>query len=64
MGSLFTYDSSSRPSLEDIKKHPWFTGKTLTKEQLEKEFSKRRQRVDAELEKQRVSKLMEKEKQK
>jgi len=64
MNSLLAQDPAQRPSIAEVKAHPWFNGPALTYEQLNNEFLIRKQRVDAELEKARLQKLMQKEQKK
>lgn len=55
-------DACQRPSMAEIKQHPWFKGPIATKEEVIKEFSQRKIKVDQEVEKQRLAKVIEKTK--
>jgi serine/threonine protein kinase len=42
---LLAYDPSSRPSISEIKSHPWMTGEIPSKEEIVEEFEKRKEIV-------------------
>lgn len=63
MNASFSPEPAHRPTIAEIKNHPWFKGPTVNMDLLRNEFSQRKQKVDVELEKARIQKLMEKEKQ-
>lgn len=56
-------DPCQRPSIAEIREHPWFKGPIATKEEAFNELSKRKIKVDQEVEKQRLNKIIEKTKQ-
>lgn len=62
ISAILTPDPCLRPSIAEIKEHPWYKGPVATKEEVFEDLSKRRIRVDQEVEKQRLSKLVEKKK--
>jgi len=39
---LLSYDPAQRPSINEIKNHPWFVAKCITKEEMTAEFEKRK----------------------
>jgi hypothetical protein len=53
-------EPTARPSIEQIKDHPWFKGQTVDMNTLKLEFMQRKKMVDAELQKQREAKQKEK----
>ena len=62
--TMLSYDPSKRLTIDQIRDHPWFKGDILTMDALRKEFNKRKDIVDKELETQRIKKALEREKQK
>lgn len=61
---MLAYDPKNRLTLQQIKEDKWYTGDILMMDEVKKEFRKRKEKVDGELEKQRMAKLLEREKQK
>ena len=64
INQMLAYDPTKRLTVEQIKAHPWYKGEILTMDQIRKEFNKRREIVDKELETARIKKALEKERQK
>lgn len=64
INQMLEFDSLKRPTIEQIRQHAWFKGDILTMDQLKKEFNKRKDVVEKELETQRMKKALEREKQK
>ena len=60
INGLLSLEPSARPTMEQIKGHPWFTGPTVDTNALKLEFLQRKKMVDAELQKQREAKQKEK----
>lgn len=48
LNSLLAFNPTLRPSIAEIKTHPWYNGPVLTPEELAAEFSKRRGKVELE----------------
>ena len=46
MTKMFSYDPKERLSLEQIKAHPWFCGKTASSKDIIKEFTKRQKKIN------------------
>jgi len=57
---MLAVDPANRPSIENIKNHPWYKGQTTDVEALRAEFLKRKELVDAELKRQREAKQKQK----
>lgn len=55
MNCLLAFDPTQRPSLSEIKAHPWYNGETCTSEEIFQEFSQRKAKVDKLLERQRIA---------
>lgn len=64
MTSMLALDPAQRPSLAEVKKHEWYRGPTLPMSEVFREFDQRGKTVKAEVEKERLKKLAEKEKMK
>ena len=62
--NMLAFDPTKRLTVEQIREHPWFKGEILTMDAIRKEFNKRKEIVDKELETQRIKKALEREKQK
>ena len=62
MTSMLALDPAQRPSLAEVRKHDWYRGPTLPMTDVFKEFDLRGRTVKAEVEKERLKKLAEKEK--
>lgn len=60
---MLAYDPSKRLNMEELRNHPWVKGEIMTMDAIKKEFLKRKESVDKELETQRVQKALAKEKQ-
>jgi len=61
MEVMFSLDPSKRLNIEQIKDHPWYNGPIVDKETLKVEFTKRKEKVDAELKRQREAKEKKKQ---
>lgn len=46
LSSLWQYDPIRRPSISEIKNHPWFDGETATKEEVHEEFMRRLEKIE------------------
>lgn len=64
IGGLMAVDPTHRPSIAEIKSMDWFNGEVATKEEIFLEMNKRKLRVDEENEKERLEKILEKQKRK
>ncbi len=53
LNAMLAFDPTQRPSLAEIKEHPWFKGPAPTKEEIETEFRARHDKVKAKHEKER-----------
>jgi len=60
LNAMLAVDSANRPTIEQIKSHPWYKGQTTDVEALRNEFLKRKELVDAELKRQREAKQKQK----
>jgi len=60
INAMFAYKPSDRPSIEQIKNHPWFNGTLPNIDELKNEFAERKERVEAEVQRQREEKKEEK----
>jgi len=58
---MFSLDPKKRLTIEQIKAHPWYNGPTVEIEVLKAEFIKRKEKVDAELKRQKEAKEKKKE---
>lgn len=63
LNKMLAYDPSKRLSMEELRNHPWVKGEIMTMDAIKKEFLRRKEAVDKELETQRVQKALAKEKQ-
>jgi len=45
---MLQFNPTHRLSIEEVKAHPWYNGVVPNHEQIQKEFVKRKQRVDKE----------------
>lgn len=43
---IFNFDHTTRPSLAEIKTHPWYKGETATKDEIIEEFTKRKELLE------------------
>jgi len=57
---MLQLEPSQRPSMEDIINHPWIQGPTPTKQEVVKEFKKRQQLINKNIEDQMEVKAKEK----
>lgn len=53
INSLFAYNPIHRPSISEIKEHPWFTKSVPTKDEIKEEFARRKEELEAEQKRQR-----------
>lgn len=56
ISAMFSYDPAKRPTIEQIKSHPWYNGPVPTEEAVRLEMSQRFAKVSAETEKERAEK--------
>lgn len=50
INAMLAFDPTQRPSIAEIKAHPWFNGPTATHQEVLEEFNTRREKVEAVLE--------------
>jgi len=43
---MLSYEPTFRPSIADIKAHPWFNGPTASLEEIKHEFVLRKNKID------------------
>lgn len=48
ISAMLSYEPSFRPSIADIKAHPWYNGPTATLDQIQQEFKLRKNKIDIE----------------
>jgi len=51
INAMLAFDPTQRPSIAEIKAHPWYNGETPTPERIFQDFTERKAAVDAEFEK-------------
>lgn len=56
ISAMFSYDPAKRPTIEQIKAHPWYNGPIPTEEAVRMEMNQRFLKVSAETEKERIEK--------
>lgn len=61
INGMLAPEAGNRPSVQQIKDHPWYKGQTVDVNTLKVEFLQRKKMVDAELQKQREAKLKQKQ---
>lgn len=54
--AMLQFDPAKRPSMADLKAHPWYNGEASTLEGVRAEFDRRKSAIDAENEAKRVQK--------
>ena len=62
ISAMLAVDPVQRPSMAEIKEHPWYTGPVATSVEAFKDLSQRKVKVEQEVEKQRLQKELEKKK--
>lgn len=61
VNAMLAFDPTQRLSIAEIKAHPWYKGEVPTSDQVESEFSERKAKVDAEVEKKKKEIEMKKQ---
>lgn len=59
---MLSPEACHRPTMTEIKEHPWYKGPMATHEEVADYLRSRKQKVDEENERQRIAKLLEKKK--
>lgn len=57
---MLSPEACHRPSMTEIKEHPWYKGPSATHEEVFEYLRSRKQKVDEENERQRIAKVLEK----
>ena len=57
---MLSPEACHRPTMTEIKEHPWYNGPTATHDEVADYLKARKQKVDEENERQRIAKALEK----
>ena len=58
---MISYEPTFRPSIADIKAHPWYNGPTVTLAEIQNEFKQRKAKIDVDNQKKEAQKRLEKQ---
>jgi hypothetical protein len=58
---MISYEPTFRPSIADIKAHPWYNGPTATLADIQQEFKQRKAKIDIDNQKKEAQKRLEKQ---